>query len=252
METQTALNVGYIYLSQEIDCVDVNESIFKVGKNIQKNHAGLKQQHEQSRLLFQIVCSDCDNCEREIKVLFGNKYKHCDDIGIEYFKGSYKEMINDIFNVVMSNDKSIDNIDIGRKITIDQEQCLVKERECRICHVSHADAHVCSNGHILCNGCFSKKGECEFCVVIPIILSCCPHNNTHNNEITYSNDGIGTDDIAKIQHYSFTTYFVGNNVSSKIGLSSEYSEALKSSFFEYYNHLDGIFHHLPHLRYFSF
>jgi hypothetical protein len=115
METQ------YIYLFHLREFIKSNENIYKIGKTKQNNNNRLKQYPKGSILLHQTICVNCDETEKELIKIFKNKFKHCTDIGNEYFKGEFKLMIEEINkyitnlnstiqkNIFLSNDDIKDN-----------------------------------------------------------------------------------------------------------------------------------------------
>jgi hypothetical protein len=116
METQ------YIYLFHLREFIKSNENIYKIGKTKQNNNNRLKQYPKGSILLHQTICVNCDETEKELIKIFKNKFKHCKDIGNEYFQGNYNLMIDEINkyitnvnttfqkNIPLSNDKIEDKI----------------------------------------------------------------------------------------------------------------------------------------------
>jgi len=94
---------NYIYLLHLREFINSNEPIFKLGKSKQENLKRFNSYPKGSKLLFQIICDDCDKIEKNLIKLFKINYEQQIDIGIEYFKGNYKSMINDIFNHINDN-----------------------------------------------------------------------------------------------------------------------------------------------------
>jgi len=105
----------YIYLVQEREFIKANEEIYKIGKSKQENLKRFNSYPKGSELLFQCVCNDCNKIETILIKLFKEKYKLQKNIGNEYFKGNYIDMIKDIYDTIFNikNDKcSIDDIEI--------------------------------------------------------------------------------------------------------------------------------------------
>ena len=100
---------NYIYLLQEREFIKTNEQIYKIGKTKQINNKRLNQYPKGSILLFQIICDNCDYLEKYLINIFKKKYKHCIDIGNEYFEGFYKEMIEIIYQNIKNNEDNIEN-----------------------------------------------------------------------------------------------------------------------------------------------
>jgi hypothetical protein len=97
---------NYIYLIIEREFRKTRENIFKVGMTKQKNDKRFKQYPKDSKLLFQMICKDCKNIEKQIIKLFKEKFKHRNDIGNEYFEGDYKIMIDTIY-LTLKNEENI-------------------------------------------------------------------------------------------------------------------------------------------------
>lgn len=90
---------GYIYILIEREFVKTGETIYKIGKTKQDYMKRFKQYPKDSVLIKQIYCDDCDGMERELIKLFKIKYTQRRDIGIEYFEGDIKDMVQCIYNV---------------------------------------------------------------------------------------------------------------------------------------------------------
>ena len=130
----------YIYLLKEREFIKSNESIYKIGKTTQENTKRVSQYSKGSILYLQILCQDCSRLEKQLIYIFKSKYHHRNDIGYEYFEGSYTDMINDIYFSVIneqnidyssSNDNSSNDIndyedDIEITETVDTYQKLLK------------------------------------------------------------------------------------------------------------------------------
>jgi phage/plasmid-associated DNA primase len=137
----------YIYLLQEREFIKTNEPVYKIGKTTQQNTARFNNYPKGSKLLFQIICNNCHNNEKEIKKSFIDKYKQRKDIGIEYFEGDYKAMIKDLFDIIFNKeyikqdgipDENLDanenfeyneNTFICNNGFLDLERCIFKVRE---------------------------------------------------------------------------------------------------------------------------
>ena len=94
------MNYHFIYLIKEKQDIDMNESIFKIGKSTQENTRRVKSYPSGSHLLLQVTCKDCHTMEsfliQEFKKLFILAR------GREYFRGELFKMINLIFCVVQN------------------------------------------------------------------------------------------------------------------------------------------------------
>jgi len=113
------MELQYVYLIQEREFFQSNQSIYKVGQTKQPNFERFSQYPKGSQFLCQLCCDDCISSEKMIIQLFKSKYIHRKDIGNEYFDGNYKNMRDDIANIVKLNNSNInkkgnmrDNIDI--------------------------------------------------------------------------------------------------------------------------------------------
>ena len=91
---------NYIYLLQEREFIKTGENIFKIGKSKQSNNKRFNSYPKGSILLFQIMCIDCDTTETDLIKLFDTSFIKCKNIGNEYYKGNFNEMIKCIFNCV--------------------------------------------------------------------------------------------------------------------------------------------------------
>jgi len=90
------MKIEYIYLLQEEEFVKKNEHIFKIGKIKLENYEIFYEFPDESILLLQSSCNDCDALEKKIIKLFKEKYIYRKDIGNEYFEGNYELMKKDI------------------------------------------------------------------------------------------------------------------------------------------------------------
>ena len=91
-------SINYIYLLQEREFIKTNENIYKLGKTKQENLKRLYNYPNGTQLIIQMICNDCDIIERQLLNIFTDKYIIQKDIGNEYFKGNYNDMIADIYN----------------------------------------------------------------------------------------------------------------------------------------------------------
>ena len=101
--------INYIYLLQEREFLKTNENIYKIGKTKQENLKRLCNYPNGTQLIFQIICNNCDIIEKQLINTFREKYLLQKDIGNEYFKGNYKDMIDDIYNHIKI-EESLPNI----------------------------------------------------------------------------------------------------------------------------------------------
>jgi hypothetical protein len=97
----TNTETNYIYLLYEREFIKTNEPIYKIGKSKQENLKRITNYPNGSKLLFQIICENCDVLEKYLIKLFDTKYEKQKDIGNEYYKGDYIEMIKDIYKTAL-------------------------------------------------------------------------------------------------------------------------------------------------------
>ena len=92
------MNIQYVYLIQTEEFVKSGEPVYKIGKTKKLNYIRFKQYDAGSIQLYQSVCKNCDDMERKIITLFNSKYER--PCGLEYFKGNYDDMLDDISELV--------------------------------------------------------------------------------------------------------------------------------------------------------
>jgi hypothetical protein len=150
----------YIYLVQEREFIKTNEEIYKIGKSKQENLKRFNSYPKGSELLFQCVCNNCNKIENILIKLFKKKYELQKNIGNEYFKGNYIDMIKDIYFTIFNtkDDKCyINNIELNKDNTIssvNEEINEVKDKKykCEKCNKRYLTAKF-YNEHIKdCNG----------------------------------------------------------------------------------------------------
>jgi hypothetical protein len=117
----------YIYLLQLLrkrDVIKTKEYIYKIGKTKQENIKRIGNYENDSILVCQIKCNDCDKLEKVLITLFEEKYELQKDIGNEYFKGNCDDMRDDIYNYINDEDKEEDvNEDVN-----DEEEDEIKNK----------------------------------------------------------------------------------------------------------------------------
>ena len=130
--------INYIYLILTREHLLLGENIYKIGKTTQEWDKRLKQYAKDSVLLLQTICNNCDNIEKIIKCEFKKKYKQRIDKGLEYFEGSYEEMILDIIRIKEKNDrltlreieeKKKEEIENKKKLKMEEIERRKKEKE---------------------------------------------------------------------------------------------------------------------------
>ena len=65
-----------------------------------ENHTRFNQYPKGSLLLFQMICNNCNNIEKQVIKLFKQHFKQRKDFGNEYFEGNFKTMIDDIYFII--------------------------------------------------------------------------------------------------------------------------------------------------------
>ena len=94
------MKIQYIYLIQLREFLKSGEPIFKVGRTQQENFKRFYQYTKGSKILFQMICDNSNESEKEIIIIFKNKYIFRKDIGNEYFEGNFINMIDDIYKII--------------------------------------------------------------------------------------------------------------------------------------------------------
>jgi len=121
---------NYIYLLQEREFVNSNQSIYKIGKTKRENLTRFHQYPKNSLLLLQLQCLDnCDNIEKKLIESFKSKYKQRTDIGREYFEGNYQLMMIDIcfdfFHSIVSNKEENNNEEQSKIYNEFFDDCII-------------------------------------------------------------------------------------------------------------------------------
>ena len=96
------MSTNYIYLLQEREFLKTKEDIFKIGMTTKENHERFHQYPKGSILLFQMICKNCKDMEKQIVTSFKEIFKQRKDIGNEYFQGNYENMIDIIYSAIKS------------------------------------------------------------------------------------------------------------------------------------------------------
>jgi hypothetical protein len=102
------LQSHYVYLLQEREFIKTNEPIYKVGMTTKEQFTRFKQYPKGSVLLFQMICADCVQIERDVLIQMKDLFTSETNIGREYFSGDYRKMVDVIYNVVKN--ECIDNV----------------------------------------------------------------------------------------------------------------------------------------------
>lgn len=103
--------INYIYLLQEREFVNKTENIYKIGRTKKENLQRFNQYPKGSKLLFQMICNDCINVEKNVLKMFKDKFNQRNDIGLEYFEGDYHMMIDIIYLTIKNEDIEGENVE---------------------------------------------------------------------------------------------------------------------------------------------
>lgn len=93
---------GYLYIIKTRESIRMNEDIYKIGctSDIIRRY---KQYPKGSKIIYTIINNDYKNVEKKwIKILNNNKFLiNRKDMGKEYYEGDYKELINELSNIIL-------------------------------------------------------------------------------------------------------------------------------------------------------
>ena len=142
----------YIYLFKEREFIKTNEPIYKIGKTKQPCLTRLKNYPNGTILLFQINCKDCDTYEKLLISKFKEKFIQIKDLGNEYFKGNYFEMIEIIYNLIWEKDI---------KVSINANN-VCNDKQCYKCNKILSSKQNLKKHLLICNG-LSNPFECHLC-----------------------------------------------------------------------------------------
>jgi hypothetical protein len=105
----TSLETQYIYLLQEREFIKTSETIYKLGKTVQKCGRGFGERFKGypkgSRVLLVIEVNDCNKVETDLIRVFKKEFKRRDDIGSEYFEGDINEMKRILTEIILKTKK---------------------------------------------------------------------------------------------------------------------------------------------------
>ena len=99
--------IGYIYLLQEREFIKTKENIYKLGKTKQENLKRIKNYSNGTALVIQLECENCDIIEKNLIIIFKQKFIQRTDIGTEYFEGDKDKMQEIIINHIINCKKVI-------------------------------------------------------------------------------------------------------------------------------------------------
>jgi hypothetical protein len=92
------MTVNYVYLIKEREFIKTGEDVYKLGRSKKENHKRFNQYPKGSILLFQIICNDCVDMEKQLIKIFKESFKQRKDVGREYFEGNHVDMIDIIYS----------------------------------------------------------------------------------------------------------------------------------------------------------
>ncbi len=119
---------GYIYLIYLREFKNSNEPIYKIGKTTKSNLYRFKSYPKDSELLYYMCCEDCHNTENKLIKTFKNKFIQRDDIGTEYFEGDMKNMMREIFEVVMEETEETEETEKGVMSVYDYQKKICDDK----------------------------------------------------------------------------------------------------------------------------
>ena len=90
----------YVYLLQTREFRNSRQPIYKIGRTKQENFKRFGNYDKGFVMLFQGSCRDCEKLEKQIIILFSNKYKRRLDLGQELFEGDQLRMMGDMCDIV--------------------------------------------------------------------------------------------------------------------------------------------------------
>jgi len=160
--------IGYIYLLQERAFIKTKENIYKLGKTKQENLKRIQNYPNGTKLIIQLECENCDINEKNLIIIFKQKFMQRIDIGTEYFEGDKYEMISIIYNVVMDYNKIVetDNKIVETDNKIVETDNKIVETDNKIVETDNKILKTNNkivNSNILCHICnFTTKNKNEF------------------------------------------------------------------------------------------
>mgnify|MGYP006087869155 CR=1 FL=1 len=93
------MRIGYIFLLQQ--STKSNKNIFKINKSVHNHYP------KNSKLLFHILCNDCDTFTNTLTQLFINNYTQVEPMT---FVGDVNSMYIDIFNIIGPRNSTTNNL----------------------------------------------------------------------------------------------------------------------------------------------
>lgn len=145
---------NYIYLLQEREFIRTKENVYKIGKTKQEDLKRFSKYPKGSKLLFHIICNDCDKIEKLVIKEFKNNFKQRTEIGTEYFEGDYKMMLNIIYNIFISDINENINIDKKNDMNINKFTLMEFKNYCEKNYIHNINYYngkfyiVCKDKHL--------------------------------------------------------------------------------------------------------
>ena len=116
-------HTNYIYLLQEREFIKTKEIVYKVGRTTKPNYQRFNQYPNGSILVFQMICNNCINIEKEIIQIFKDSFNQKKELGNEYFEGDYKKMIDIIYSTIKNEEyNGNDDNKIKKEEDYDEEE----------------------------------------------------------------------------------------------------------------------------------
>ena len=109
---------------REREFIRLNETTYKIGRTCRKYDKRIDEYPNDSEILTIISVTNCKKAEREIIETFKVKFKQKKEYGHEYFYGSAKEMMEELFNIC----KKYLSDDLYENNTIENNNRIIKDR----------------------------------------------------------------------------------------------------------------------------
>lgn len=161
--------IQYVYLLREREFIKTNEDIYKIGKTKQENLKRLSNYPNGTQLIYQTSCYNCDIFEKIIIEKLKLYFQHMKEIGNEYFKGNFNEMIYVIIinqlNYDYKNkiDKNIITNEIYNKDELIKNELIIDNGfKCNKCSKFLSSKQNLNNHLKICKGILNPL-ECHLC-----------------------------------------------------------------------------------------
>ena len=224
------MSTNYIYLLCEREFIKTNEPIYKIGRSLQENLKRIQSYPNGTKLLFQSMCEDCIDSEKELIKLFKLNFIHRNDIGNEYFEGNSYKMVrimteyinnkfaeNNLFDLVHNIHSEINKIFKCTKcFRLLSCQKRLKQHELKCDGTSPLQCRVCFKEFS------SKQGKYQHIKKVKCIkpISKIINNNTTNNTNNNTNNNTTN-----------TTNNITNNIDKSIYINFDRSININSNSF---------------------